>query len=251
MSSGEASRDSLFRDRMIAEERHPPRVALRWGISVATHALVVTLALLPLVRPRALQEVAVVRLAALVLEPGAPPPPRGGGRALATSPVARVAPSVSHERVEPNAEAAPIEDTPPPAPNLPQDAQAGGPAGSAPGDPNGVLGGDGEAGGRRNGCTGCAGESPVGDYDRAPQLTLRTQPIYPQEAFVKRTEGTVVLEILIDSMGNVANVRITSSTPLFDKAATNCVLQWKFNPALKHGRAVAALAVATVTFRIH
>jgi TonB family protein len=76
------------------------------------------------------------------------------------------------------------------------------------------------------------------------------RPLYPQDAFVKKVEGTVVLEIVIDERGRVVRTRILRSIPLLDAAAVTAVRQWVFAPAQKQGRAVASLAVAPVTFRI-
>jgi TonB family protein len=76
------------------------------------------------------------------------------------------------------------------------------------------------------------------------------RPLYPQDAFVKKVEGTVVLEIVIDERGHVARTRILRSIPLLDAAAVAAVRQWVFAPAQQQGRAVASLAVAPVTFRI-
>jgi protein TonB len=89
------------------------------------------------------------------------------------------------------------------------------------------------------------------DYDRPPRPIKMTQPIYPQEAFVKKIEGTVVVEIWIDIHGNVVRTRILQSIPLLDDAAVATVKQWRFEPALKGGRPVMTAARAPVTFRIY
>jgi periplasmic protein TonB len=78
-----------------------------------------------------------------------------------------------------------------------------------------------------------------------------SKPRYPQEAFVKRIEGTVELEILIDEAGRVVEARVVKSIPLLDAAAIETVRAWLFAPAIKNGYAVATLARAPVTFRIH
>jgi hypothetical protein len=41
------------------------------------------------------------------------------------------------------------------------------------------------------------------------------------------------------------------SVPLLDAAAIQTVQQWLFQPAVKHGRPVATIAQAPVTFRIY
>ncbi len=97
---------------------------------------------------------------------------------------------------------------------------------------------------------GGTGDGPVLDYDQAPRPIKITRPQYPQEAFVKKIEGMVELEILIDSTGRVVRARVVKSIPLLDAAAIQTVQQWVFAPAIKNGRPVATIATAPVTFRI-
>jgi TonB family protein len=92
--------------------------------------------------------------------------------------------------------------------------------------------------------------SIVLDYDQPPKPIKLTKPQYPQDAFVKKIEGTVVVEIVIDITGRVVHARVVQSIPMLDAAALQTVYQWVFQPALKHGRAVATRATAPVTFRI-
>ena len=67
---------------------------------------------------------------------------------------------------------------------------------------------------------------------------------------MKKIEGTVEVEILIDSTGRVAKARVVRSIPALDAAALQTVMQWVFSPAIKNGRPVATVASAPVTFRI-
>jgi protein TonB len=91
---------------------------------------------------------------------------------------------------------------------------------------------------------------PLREVDLAPRLLRQVRPIYPHDAFVKKVEGTVVIEIVIDEHGRVARTRIVRSVPPLDAAAIDAVLQWTFVPAQKRGRPVATIAVAPVSFRI-
>ena len=88
------------------------------------------------------------------------------------------------------------------------------------------------------------------DYDQAPRPIKITRPQYPTEAFVKKIEGTVLVEIVIDSAGRVVNARIKQSIPALDAAALRTVKEWMFSPAIKHGHPVATIALAPVSFRI-
>ena len=76
------------------------------------------------------------------------------------------------------------------------------------------------------------------------------KPVYPPEAAIKRIEGVVHVEILIDETGRVVEARVVGSVPLLDEAALRTVREWLFTPALKNGRAVPTRAVADVTFHI-
>src|SRR4029453_18663988 len=88
------------------------------------------------------------------------------------------------------------------------------------------------------------------DWDSPPKAIKLTKPQYPQDAFVKKIEGTVEVEIIIDITGRVVHARVVKSIPLLDAAAVQTVYQWVFQPAMKHGRAVSTRATAPVTFRI-
>ncbi len=96
---------------------------------------------------------------------------------------------------------------------------------------------------------------PAADLDEGgdspPRLLRRSVPQYPQEAFVKKIEGTVLVEILIDSDGRVARSGIVQSVPGLDEAALACVRTWTFAPARKGGQAVATIAHIPIAFRIY
>jgi TonB family protein len=77
------------------------------------------------------------------------------------------------------------------------------------------------------------------------------RPEYPNEAFVKKVEGTVVVQIVIDEHGRVSEARVVHSIPMLDEAALRAVRTWAFIPALRGGQPVASIAMAPVTFRIY
>ena len=126
----------------------------------------------------------------------------------------------------------------------------GDPLGMEEGVEGGVVGG--VPGGVLGGVLGGTGTGPVMDYDSPPRPIKITRPQYPQEAFVKKIEGTVVVEILIDSQGRVVRARVIQSVPLLDAAALQTVYQWVFQPAVKHGRPGAPRSpTPPVAFRIY
>ncbi len=136
------------------------------------------------------------------------------------------------------------------APGSPNGSESGVPEGMEEGVEGGVVGG--VPGGVVGGVIGGTGTGPVPlrDVDRPPRLLRQVRPIYPHDAFVKKIEGTVVIEIVIDERGQVVRTRVVRSVPLLDAAAVDAVRQWIFAPAEKRGRPVATIAVTPVSFRI-
>jgi len=128
-------------------------------------------------------------------------------------------------------------------------SEAGTPDGMEVGVDGGTVGGT--PGGVLGGVIGGTGDGPVMDYDQPPRLLKQTRPVYPQEAFIKKIEGVVTLEILIGVDGRVGRARVLRSIPQLDAAAIQTVRQWVFSPAVKGGRPVATIANAPVTFRIY
>jgi protein TonB len=212
--------------------------------SLIAHALVAAaLVLVPILAPEAAPAPLHAAFATVFLDPPPPPPPPLASRPVPAvpKPVVPVLPDL-----RPDALTIPkdVLET------LPLDA-IGMPEGMEGGVEGGVVGGT--LGGVVGGVIGGTGTGPVPEPepDRPPSPVRLSKPRYPQEAFVKRIEGTVELEILIDAQGRVVEARVTKSIPLLDAAAIETVHEWRFSPAIKNGQPVAALARAPVTFRIH
>jgi TonB family protein len=131
--------------------------------------------------------------------------------------------------------------TTPPQGGVPQGMEAGVEGSVVRGVPPGGIGA----------VVGGTATGPVMDYDQAPRPIKITRPQYPHEAFINKIEGTVIVEILIDSTGRVVRARVIQSVPLLDAAALQTVWQWAFSPAIKRGRPVPTLAHAPISFRIY
>ena len=84
-----------------------------------------------------------------------------------------------------------------------------------------------------------------------PKAVHISRPNYPQEAFVAKVEGTVLIDLLIGEEGEVAHAAIHSSIPRLDEAALACVRQWRFEPGQTDGKPIATMAQAPITFRIY
>jgi protein TonB len=64
-----------------------------------------------------------------------------------------------------------------------------------------------------------------------------------------RVDGIVILEVLIDEHGKVANARVVRSIPLLDRAALEAVSKWEFTVSkLNNGRPVPLVMTVTVNF---
>ena len=90
----------------------------------------------------------------------------------------------------------------------------------------------------------------VGGNIKTPTKVRDVKPEYPDEARAKKVQGVVIVEVLIDEDGSVADARILRSIPDFDEVALGAVKQWKFVPTLLNGQATALLMTVTVNFTL-
>jgi periplasmic protein TonB len=256
----EQASDELFTGLVASNPRKPPR-SLIMPASLVGHAIAIAvLILFPVLWPSALPEERD-RIIGLIYNPPPPPPPplpKGAALLEKQQPSKPVTPETKPEKPEFTAKIDVPKETPlKPEARDPDTEQAGSATGSDLGVPEGmeegVEGGvvGGTPGGVLGGVIGGTGDGPVLDYDQPPRVLKQTKPVYPQEAFVKKIEGVVELEVIIDSTGRVRVQRIVHSVPALDEAAMQTVRQWVFSPAVKQGRPVSTLARIPVTFRIY
>ena len=90
----------------------------------------------------------------------------------------------------------------------------------------------------------------VGDNLPPPKKVTDVPPVYPQDAQDLRIGGVVVLEIVIDEAGHVADARVMRSIPILDQAALDAVRQWEYEPTLLNGVPVSIVMFATVNFTL-
>jgi TonB family protein len=82
-----------------------------------------------------------------------------------------------------------------------------------------------------------------------PTLVRRVEPEIPPAAKNLSLSGSpVVLEAVVDESGNVTNISIVRSNPLFDRRVIDAVRQWKYRPALLGGRPVSVKLTVTLKF---
>ena len=81
-----------------------------------------------------------------------------------------------------------------------------------------------------------------------PVLVYEVKPIYPPEARADKLTGTVTVDAIIDTTGSVYEAMVVDSIPILDQAALDAVKQWRFQPALLNGEAVAVVCTIEFTF---
>ena len=192
-----------------------------------------------------------------------PPPPPAAPLPIGEGPVTRV---VTRPQIRPEAVpefVAPVEVETPVETQTTDALPDVLPGGSPNGTDQGIV--EGEEWGRNGGVVGGVldgvdggvigatgtGPVPVRDFDRRAEPVRLVQPVYPTQAFVRKIQGTVWLEILIDVDGSVVRATVTNGIKELDEAAVAAVRQWRFKPAMKDGRPVPSLARAPVQFSIY
>lgn len=81
-------------------------------------------------------------------------------------------------------------------------------------------------------------------------LERKVLPIYPPEARSARLQGTVVLQVEIDEVGEVQNLRTVSGDAVLARAAIDAVRQWRYQPYLLNGQPIKMPIQITVKFTL-
>ena len=87
-----------------------------------------------------------------------------------------------------------------------------------------------------------------------PPRPLKTHPPnYPELPRRAGIEGMCVLEGVIDTLGNVVDVKIfkSSGNTLLDKAAINAFKTYEFSPAVQHDRPVSVWIRMPIIFKLN
>jgi|SRR5882672_2001069 len=93
-------------------------------------------------------------------------------------------------------------------------------------------------------------------YFMAGELDVRAEPvnevplIYPQLAYQNRTNGRVLLRILINERGGIDQIAVLEAEPrgIFEEAALAATQPLRFSPAIKNARPVRSQKIVEVTF---
>lgn len=85
-----------------------------------------------------------------------------------------------------------------------------------------------------------------------PKLINSVKPVYPEKALKGQLEGKVVLEVVTDGAGNVADLTIAKGHhPLLNDAAIAAVKQWKYEPWLVNGKPMPVKFTVVVNFSLN
>ena len=96
---------------------------------------------------------------------------------------------------------------------------------------------------------GPAAPAPVGGDVKPAKLLKSVPPVYPDMARNQRISGSVQIDALIGTDGNVSTMKVLSGPPLLHQAAMSAVKQWKFQPAELNGNPTTMHLTVSVQFR--
>jgi protein TonB len=91
---------------------------------------------------------------------------------------------------------------------------------------------------------------PVGGNVQPPRILYQAEPEYPLLAKQAGIQGEVIISAIIDSHGNVVDMKVVSGPPLLYSSAMKALAQWKFQPTYLNGEPVAIKWNASVRFRM-
>jgi TonB family protein len=93
--------------------------------------------------------------------------------------------------------------------------------------------------------------SPVIEASRAEEMLVhKVEATYPQMARIAHIQGNVILQVLIDKQGHVANMKPIMGHPILVQAALDAVKQWEYKPFQLNGEPAQVETAVVVKFRM-
>ncbi len=92
-----------------------------------------------------------------------------------------------------------------------------------------------------------------GSPDREFMVLSRIPPRYPYRAERKKIEGWVKVSFIITAQGTVQDAVVVDAKPkgIFDRAALQAILKWRFKPRISDGKPVATRADQIINFTLN
>ena len=92
----------------------------------------------------------------------------------------------------------------------------------------------------------------LNDVDQPPSIISASVPKYPIEALGEGIEGKVVLRFIVDANGYAQEPEVVKAEPegVFDDAALDAIINYKFKPAVKDGKNVSCIVRLPVKFAL-
>lgn len=93
----------------------------------------------------------------------------------------------------------------------------------------------------------------LNEVDQAPRVLRAMMPRYPFAARQKGTTGRVTLRFVVDKEGRAQEPQVVLGEPegVFDEAALDAVLKYKFRPAYKNGEPVDCIVKLPIVFTLN
>ena len=97
---------------------------------------------------------------------------------------------------------------------------------------------------------GQQGPIRVGGNVQQANLTHQVAPVYPPDAKRDRVQGTVRLEVSIDTEGHVKGVGVLEGPPELVHSAVDAVSKWTYKPTLLNGQPVEVITTVDVNYTL-
>ncbi|MCE2559594.1 MAG: energy transducer TonB [Acidobacteria bacterium] len=92
---------------------------------------------------------------------------------------------------------------------------------------------------------------PVRREPCGSKRTFAPRPNYTEEARRARVQGVVILQAVVDAVGNVGYVKVLKGLPEgLTESAVQVVEQWRYEPATLNGEPVPVYINLTVNFSL-
>jgi TonB family protein len=75
-------------------------------------------------------------------------------------------------------------------------------------------------------------------------------PRYPDEARQERIQGDVLLQVVIDTQGNIVKIKVVQGDSVLVAAALDAVKQWKYKPYILNGNPVEVETTIRIQFHM-